>query len=194
MAPFQTYGYSPDRAHQVGAEIESSTPMVWVLTLFGALLPAVLLLLLVRSIGDKFEPGFGTAATITLGLGTIVLTFATEYFPTSPGDLCLRRVRGPLPRASAAPPRIWLVAAAGLLAGLAVNFEYPVALAGFVFAYALSRSAPHACRAAPVPVAAAILGTVPTWSSTSGPSTTRSTSPTPTRSPTPASAAIRSSA
>ena len=40
----------------------------------------MLLLLGVRWAADRIEPGYGTAAAITLGLGTIVMTFAAEYF------------------------------------------------------------------------------------------------------------------
>ena len=74
------YGYSPQRAHRVEVRVENRAPIVWALTLVGAVIPAVALLLLVRWVAERIEPGYGTAAAITLGLGTIVMTFAAEYF------------------------------------------------------------------------------------------------------------------
>ena len=44
------------------------------------MIPAILLLLAVRWAADRFEPGYGTAAAITLGLATVVMTFAAEFF------------------------------------------------------------------------------------------------------------------
>src|SRR6266540_6681195 len=55
------YGFSTVRAHRVQAQVEDETPMVWALTLIGAVLPAVLLLLLVRWVAERIEPGYGTA-------------------------------------------------------------------------------------------------------------------------------------
>ena len=74
------YGYSAQRAHRVEVRVENRAPIVWALTLVGAVIPAVALLLLVRWVAERIEPGYGTAAAITLGLGTIVMTFAAEYF------------------------------------------------------------------------------------------------------------------
>src|SRR3954453_3978075 len=74
------YGFDPDRAMRVESQIEAETPMVWALPLLGAVIPAILLLLLVRWLADRVEPGYGAAAAITLGLGTVVMTFAAEYF------------------------------------------------------------------------------------------------------------------
>ena len=54
--------------------------MIWALTLLVAVIPAVLLLLGVRWVADRLEPGYGTAAAVTLGIATIVMTFASEYF------------------------------------------------------------------------------------------------------------------
>ena len=80
-APFAEHGYSEARATRVNTSVEFGTPMVWALTLLGALVPAVVMLLLVRALGDRIEPGFGIAAAVTLGLATMVMTFASEYFP-----------------------------------------------------------------------------------------------------------------
>ena len=61
-------------------ESEDNAPLVWALTLLVAVIPAVALLLGVRWVADRLEPGYGTAAAVTLGLATIVLIFAAEYF------------------------------------------------------------------------------------------------------------------
>lgn len=137
--PYRDYGYSGARAETVGAAVERSTPIVWALGLFGTVLPALVLLLLVRWVADRFVPGYGSAAALTLGVGTILMTFAAEYFPHVIGAtlgfgafaLLLRERDEPDGRLS------WVVAA-GLLAGLAISFEFPVGLVGVIlFAYAL---------------------------------------------------------
>jgi hypothetical protein len=59
------------------------------------------------------------------------------------------------------PPKPWLTGLAGLLAGLAVTFEYPLGLVGIVlFAYALSREQLRLPRAAAY-AGGAILGALP---------------------------------
>ena len=114
--------------------------MVWFLTLIGAVIPAVLLLIGVRWAADRFEPGYGTAAAITLGVGTMVMTFAAEFFShvisagLAFGAFCV------LMKERDGPPSWRMVSAAGLLAGLAVTFEFQTGLVGVVlFFYALAR-------------------------------------------------------
>jgi hypothetical protein len=141
--PYGQYGYDQERALRVESEIEANTPVVWALTLSAAVLPAVLLLLMVRSIGDRLEPGYGTAAAITLGLGTILMVFATEFFSHAVSTTLAFAAFALLMRERAGPPRLALVAAAGLLAGSAITFEYQVGLVGVVLcAYAAWRSSP----------------------------------------------------
>ena len=160
--PYPDHGFSPARARATGLRVETNAPIVWVLTLLVATLPAVGLLLAVRWVSERLEPGFGTAAAITLGLGTVIATFAAEYFShvIATGAafgafaLLFRERQGPAPRTA-------LVGAAGLLAGLAVTFEYPLGLVGVVlFAYALARGAQRLPRALAYG-AGAFLGAVP---------------------------------
>ena len=159
--PFSELGYSEARATRVNTSIEFGTPTVWALTLFGALIPAVVMLLLVRALGDRVEPGFGAAAAVTLGLATVVMTFASEYFPHVAAATLGFAAFALLWRERRGPPRPWLVALAGLLAGLAVTFEYQLGLVGVIlFAYALARSAPRLPRAAGY-AAGAVLGAAP---------------------------------
>jgi hypothetical protein len=100
------YSYSPERAHRVEVRVENAAPIIWALTLVGAVIPAVALLLLVRWVAERIEPGYGTAAAITLGLGTIVMTFAAEYFShvVAPSRCCSASARPRPASASSAPP------------------------------------------------------------------------------------------
>jgi hypothetical protein len=155
------YGFDPQRALRVENQIEDETPMVWALTLVGAVIPAVLLLLLVRWAAERIEPGYGTAAAITLGLGTIFMTFAAEYFSHVAAAALGFAAFAILFREREGPPRLVPLAAAGLTAGLAVSFEYPLGLLGVIlFVYALSRRAPRLPRALAYG-AAALAGAAP---------------------------------
>jgi len=161
--PYLEHGYSEARAERVSERVERDTPIVWSLGLVGALVPAVILLLLVRSLADRLEPGFGTAAAITLGLCTVVMTFASEYFPHVIAATLAFGAFAILFGERRGPPSTALVGVAGLLAGLGVTFEYPIAIAGAVlFAYALARPAPRIPRASAY-AACAVLGTVPVF-------------------------------
>ena len=140
VIPVENYGYNVERGIRVQHAVEESTPIVWALTLLAAVIPGILLLLMVRWAADRFLPGYGTAAAITFGLATVVMTFAAEFFShvISAGfgfaAFCL------LMKERDGPSRPWMVAVAGLLAGLAVTFEFQTGLVGIVlFGYALSR-------------------------------------------------------
>jgi hypothetical protein len=140
VIPLENYGYDVERGRRVQQMVEQWTPIVWALTLIAAVIPALLLLLAVRWAADRFVPGYGTAAAVTLGLATIVMTFAAEFFShvISAGlafaAFCL------LMKEREGPPRWGIIAAAGVLAGLAVTFEFQTGLVGVVLlGYALSR-------------------------------------------------------
>lgn len=99
------------------------TRIVWGLHLWGIVLPAVALLLLVRRRADEVEPGFGTLAAVTLGTATLVLPFSTVFFSHVPSAalgfaayVLLLRERD--------TPSNWLLLAAGFVAGIAFTFEY----------------------------------------------------------------------
>ncbi len=159
-ADLTQYGLDPARADRVETRIENETPIIWVLTLVGAVLPAIALLLLVRWVAERLEPGYGTAAAITLGLATIVMTFAAEYFSHIASAMLGFAAFALLFREREGPPRIALVGAAGLAAGLAVSFEYPLGLLGAIlFAYALAR--PRRVRRGAAYAAGALVGVVP---------------------------------
>ena len=159
-APPKYFGFDVHRTRTVQREVAQDTPMIWALTLFGAVLPGIALLLLVRWGAERVEPGFGTAAAVTLGLGTIVMTFGSEYFSHVASAALGFGAFALLMRERAGPGRIGLVAVAGLAAGLAVCFEYPLALlAAILFFYALAR--PDRLRRAGAFAAAAAMGAAP---------------------------------
>jgi hypothetical protein len=114
---------------------------LWELTLFGAVLPAVVLMLLMLVAVERLWPGYGPLTAILLGAGTLLLPFATLLFghvlSATLGFaafvvLLLERDR----------PTVWRAWLAGLLAGFAVVVEYPLAIVALVLAgYVASRSA-----------------------------------------------------
>ena len=125
-------------------------------------------MLLVWRVGERFEPGYGAAAAVVLGLGTMLLPFSTLLFSHvfsamlgfAAFALCSRERDGP-----AARPL--LLGAAGLLIGYAITSEYPLAFVAVVLGlYLLSRArradAAPASRRAPAPTcSAASIGIVP---------------------------------
>jgi 4-amino-4-deoxy-L-arabinose transferase-like glycosyltransferase len=158
--PYPEFGYSTRRAHATWDRIEAGAAMIWALTLLGAVIPAVVLLLLVRWVAERIEPGYGAAAAITLGLGTIVMTFASEYMSHVLAALLGFAAFALLFREREGRERIGLVAVAGLLVGLAVTVEYPLGLVGVVlFAYAVARQRRVARGAAYA--AGAVAGAIP---------------------------------
>ena len=120
------------------------TRMLWALGLIGTVLPATALVLLVRRVAERVESGFGTVAAITMGLGTLLLPFATLFFAHALSACLVFAAFAVLfferqgrPRHSA------LLAAAGVLAGLAITTEYPTALVVFALGlYALAQPRP----------------------------------------------------
>ena len=138
--PQGLYGNKRLRTYHVRGRIEQSTPIIWVLGLFGNVLPALILMLLVRWVAERIEPGYGTATALTLGLATMVLPFSTLYFSHVLAALLGFAAFAVLWREREGDGRLALVAVAGLLAGLAFATEYPLALGAAVLAvYAISR-------------------------------------------------------
>jgi hypothetical protein len=114
--------------------------MVYLIGLWGNVLPGLLLLLLVWRVAERFEPGFGAAAAVSLGLGTMILPLSTLLFSHvftaflgfGAFALMLRERDG--------PPSPSLLAVAGLAMGYAVASEYPLFFVAAVLGlYLLSR-------------------------------------------------------
>jgi len=116
-------------------------PMLWALGVVGAVLPATLLLLLVRAVGERFEPGFGTAAAVTLGLGTLLTTFAAVFFPHALSAFLVFAAFALLLTERRGAPRLLLVGGAGLVTGYAITTEYHNVFGALVLGlYALARA------------------------------------------------------
>jgi hypothetical protein len=114
--------------------------MIYFVGLWGNVLPGLLLLLLVWRVSERFEPGYGAAAAVVLGLGTMVLPLSTLLFSHvftaflgfAAFALMLKERDGP-----ASP---MLLALAGLAMGYAVASEYPLFFVSLVLGlYLLSR-------------------------------------------------------
>jgi len=114
--------------------------MIWLLGLWGNVLPGLLLVLLVWRVADRFEPGYGIATAIVLGLGTMVMPFSqllfshvfTTFLSFAAFWLMLRERDG--------PPDPLLLGLAGLAMGYAFSSEYPTFFAAIVLGlFLLSR-------------------------------------------------------
>ena len=114
--------------------------MIYLIGLWGNVLPGLLLLLLVWRVAERFEPGYGAATAIVLGLGTIVLPFSqmlfshvfTTFLSFAAFWLMLRERDG--------PPSPMLLGLAGLAMGYAFSSEYPTFFAAVVLSlFLLSR-------------------------------------------------------
>ena len=114
--------------------------MVYLIGLWGNVLPGLLLLLLVWRVAERFEPGFGAAAAVTLGLGTIVLPLSTLLFSHVFTAFLGFAAFALMMRERDGPPSPALLALAGLAMGYAVASEYPLFFVAAVLGlYLLSR-------------------------------------------------------
>jgi hypothetical protein len=114
--------------------------MIYLLGLWGNVLPGLLLVLLVWRVAERYEPGYGVAAAVVLALGTMVLPFSqllfshmfTTFLSFAAFWLMLRERDG--------PPSPMLLAIAGLAMGYAFSSEYPTFFAAIVLGlFLLSR-------------------------------------------------------
>jgi hypothetical protein len=110
------------------AMLELPRRATWQVSLWGATLAAFLLLLMVRSAAERLVPGYGAAAAVLLGLGTLVLPFATLFFAHVLAAMLGFAAFWLLLRDRQSPGRTVWVAAAGVLAGLAVLVEFPLGI------------------------------------------------------------------
>ncbi|HEY2140768.1 MAG TPA: hypothetical protein VGG98_01760 [Solirubrobacteraceae bacterium] len=140
--------------------------IVYMIGLWGNVLPGLLLLLLVWRVAERFQPGFGAAAAVALGLGTMVLPLSTLLFSHvftaflgfAAFALMLRERDG--------PPNAALLGLAGLAMGYAVASEYPLFFVAAVLGlYLLSRPGAltplEMVRRAGAYIAGGIVGIVP---------------------------------
>jgi hypothetical protein len=127
------------RAH-VAPPNHPDDEMIYLIGLWGNVLPGLLLLLLVWRVAERFEPGYGAAAAVVLGLGTMALALSqllfshmfTTFLCFAAFWLMLREREG--------PPSATLLALAGLAMGYAFSSEYPTFFAAVVLGlFLLSR-------------------------------------------------------
>lgn len=140
--------------------------MIYLIGLWANVLPGLLLLLLVWRMADRFEPGYGVAAAVTLGLGTLILPLSTllfsHVFAAFLGFLAFTLML----EEREGPANPWLLAGAGLAMGYAVTSEYPLFFVGAVLGlYLLSRrdalTALGVTKRAGAYIAGGLLGIVP---------------------------------
>lgn len=118
-----------------------TTNILWALHLWAAAIPALVLLLLVRRLGDDVAPGRGIAAAVTLGVATLVLPFATLFFSHLLAAVLAFGAFAVLWSERKHAPSLTLVATAGLLVGLAVTVENSAVIPAAVLGvYALVRA------------------------------------------------------
>jgi hypothetical protein len=140
--------------------------MIYFVGLWGNVLPGLLMLLLVWRVAERFEPGYGVASAVVLGLGTLVLPLSTLLFSHvftaflgfAAFALMLRERDG--------PPSAKLLALAGLAMGYAVASEYPLFFVALVLGlFLLSRrdalNPTDVIRRAGAYIAGGVVGIVP---------------------------------
>lgn len=130
--PSGMYANNLDLALETRTRIEYYTPYVWILGLLACVIPAIVLMLIVRALGDQLAPGFGLPAAIAVGAGSMILPFSTLFFSHVLSAALAVGAFALLWRERAGPARPWLLAAAGFVAGFAITTEYPLGLAAIV--------------------------------------------------------------
>jgi hypothetical protein len=140
--------------------------MIYLIGLWANVLPGLLLLLLVWRVADRFEPGYGAAAAIALGLGTMVLPLSTLLFSHVFSAFLGFGAFALMLRERDGPPSAMLLAVAGLAMGYAVASEYPLFFVAAVLGlYLLSRrdalSPALIARRAGAYIAGGVVGIVP---------------------------------
>jgi len=140
--------------------------MIYLIGLWGNVLPGLLLLLLVWRVAERFEPGYGVATAVILGLGTMVLPLSTLLFShVFTTFLCFAAFWLMLKERDG-PARPLLLALAGLAVGYAFSSEYPtffaaVALGLFMLSRKDSLNVRGVLRRGGAYVAGGLVGIVP---------------------------------
>jgi hypothetical protein len=120
--------------------LRNDDEMVYLIGLWTNVLPGVLLLLLVWRMAERFEPGFGVAAAVALGLGTMALPLSTLLFSHMFAAFLGFAAFALMMRERDGPPSLVLLGFAGLAMGYAVASEYPLFFVAVVLGlYLLSR-------------------------------------------------------
>jgi hypothetical protein len=142
------------------AQLEMPRAAVWQAGLIGATLPALLLLLMVRSTAERFAPGHGTIAAVCVGAGSLVGVFATMFFAHALSATLGFAAFALLVRERYVRADLRLVACAGAIAALGVVVEHPVGIVAVALGlYAAAR--PGSLRRAAAYLGGLAVGTAP---------------------------------
>ena len=114
------------------AQEQMPATSLWELALWGAVLPGIGTLILVRRAADRLAPGYGTVAAFGVGGASILGILATVFFAHSLSAFLGFAAASLLLRDE--PPSRGRAAAAGLLAALAAVVELPLGIVAVVLA------------------------------------------------------------
>jgi hypothetical protein len=114
--------------------------MIYLIGLWGNVLPGLLLVLLVWRVAERFEPGYGAAAAVVVGLGTMALALSELLFSHMFSTFLAFAAFWLMLWEREGRPSATLLALAGLAMGYAFSSEYPTFFAAVVLGlFALSR-------------------------------------------------------
>ena len=111
---------------------DSERTLLWILGLWASVVPAVLMLLMIRRIANRFDAETGTLVAVVIGLGTLTLPLATLAFGHILAAALLMAAFAIALDSHGEEDRLWRLTAAGALAGLAITTEYPAGLVAVV--------------------------------------------------------------
>jgi hypothetical protein len=143
--------HAPATSRWPQAMLELPRRATWQVSIVGATLAALVLLLLVRATAERIVPGYGAAAAVLLGIGSLLLPFSTLFFAHVLSAMLGLAAFSLLVRDRTRSSHTPVVVLAGLLAGLAIVVEFPLG----ILALAL---AAYAGRARVVPYAVGLAG------------------------------------
>ena len=124
----------------VAALYDVPAAAMWPFALLASALPTVVLVVLVAALASRVAPGYGVATGIAVGAGTLLFPLGTILIAHALAALLGFAAFAVLFAERDRRARLPRVAAAGVLAGLAVTAEYPLALVGAgLLVYALRR-------------------------------------------------------
>jgi hypothetical protein len=147
-------------AVEAAGQADDPARTLWALCLLGCVVPAAVLLVLIRRVCDRVQPGLGTATAVLLGLGTLILPFSTLLFAHVLSATLAYAAFVLLWHERGRGEHLGLVAAAGLVAALAATTEYPVGIVGLILLlYAAARRG--AVRRTTAYAAGGVVGLIP---------------------------------